>query len=423
MKRFLLRLLIIGLLLPGFIACGGGAPDTPAETDVAPEQVNPTEPLAQPDDSAQTEPTVAPDTTQAEGQPLRTPYLEYGVAAQLFYTDRERATTLMRNANFDWVRQQIHWKDVEGPKGNFGWEELDAIVDAANAQDIKVLISIVRTPAWANPDGSTGLPTNPKDLGDFVEALATRYKGRVQGYEIWNEQNLDHENGGLKENINPGHYVDILVEAYTRIKAVDPDAYVVSGALTSTGDSPSAFDDMQYFEAMFTYNNGIFKDHVDAVGFHPAPAYNPPDTKWPDNPGPGPGWQDHPTHYFRHVEDLRDLMVAHGMENYQIWITEIGYATQNNSPGYEYGNSISFEQQAEYMLGALQRTRNEYPYVGMIVIWNLNFSILWTEEDPAQEFHEQSSFSILNPDWSPRPVFTAVQGFINSVKAEEGRLN
>jgi hypothetical protein len=34
--------------------------------------------------------------------------------------------------------------------------------------------------------------------------------------------------------------------------------------------------------------------------------------------------------------------------------------------------------------------------------------------------HEQASFGILNPDWSPRPAFNAVQGFMNYIK-QEGR--
>ncbi len=413
MKR--LRFMCLSLVLVIFVACGG-APAAPADTPAGA-----TQPPELPTATAAAD-VVAPSDAGAAGGPLKTPYLEYGVAAQLFYTDRERALTLVNNAGFDWVRQQIHWKDIEGPKGNFGWDELDSIVNTANAKNIKVILSVVRSPDWARLDGTHGMPDNIADIGDFMEALAIRYKGKVQAYEIWNEQNLDHENGGSKDNIDAGRYVDMLVECYNRVKAVDPDAYIVSGALTSTGDTPTAVDDMLYYKQMFTYKDGIFKSHVDAVGFHPAPAYNSPDTLWPDNPGPGPGWLDSRTHYFRHIEDLRALMEEQGLGDYQIWITEMGWATENVTPGYEYGNSISFEQQGEYLFQALQRVRNEYPFVGVAVIWNLNFAILWNEQDPPQPLHEQSSFSILNTDWSPRPAFDRIQGFIHAAKIEEGRL-
>ena len=110
-----------------------------------------------------------------------------------------------------------------------------------------------------------------------------------------------------------------------------------------------------------------------------------------------------------------------GLADYQVWITEYGWATENETPGYEYGNETSYDLQAEYVLEALKQTRSDYPYVAVMIIWNLNFSVLWNEQDPPQPLHEQSSFSILNTDWSPRPVYTNIQGFINAVKAEEGR--
>jgi GH35 family endo-1,4-beta-xylanase len=439
--RILALLLAILVVANIVVACGGGdVPPTqsppatdvpageptavPAGNDPATEAPAAVEPSAVPAGEQPTSepaggdtPTTPPDSVP--GNPKRLDYLEYGAAAQLYYTDRNRALTLMNNANFDWVRQQIHWKDIEGPKGNFGWGELDSIVADANAKNIKVMLSIVRAPSWTRADGTTGMPDNVTDMGDFVEALALRYKGKVQAYEIWNEQNLDHENGGSKESIDVAKYMELLIESYNRIKAVDPDAFVISGAPTSTGDSDTAIDDIEYFRQMFSYKDGIIRSHVDGIGFHPSPSYNPPSTLWPDNPGPGPGWREHPTHYFRHIENLKALMDEMGLGDFQVWVTEFGWATQNETPGYEYGNEISFDLQAEYVLEALRMTREEYPYVAALIIWNLNFSILWNES--KQPLHEQASFSILNADWSPRPVYNNLQAFIGAVKTEEGR--
>ncbi len=420
--RFLSLAAALMLLLNLLIACGGGqVPATDAPSTGATQPTADSQTAARPTEVVGGVEQPSAEPIKGLGIPLRTAQLEYGAAAQLYYTDRNRALTLMNNAGFDWVRQQIQWKDIEGPKGSFGWGELDSIVADANAKNIKVMLSVVRAPSWARADGTNGMPDTITDMGDFVEALAMRYKGKVQAYEIWNEQNLDHENGGSKASIDAAKYVELLIESYNRIKAIDPDAFVISGALTSTGDSPTAVDDLVYFEQMFTYKDGIIKSHMDGIGFHPSPSYNPPETLWPDAPGPGPGWREHPTHYFRHIENLKALMDQHGLGDFQVWITEFGWATQNESPGYEYGNSISYELQAEYVLGALQKTRNQYPYVAAMIIWNLNFSVLWNEQNPPQPLHEQSSFSILNTDWSPRPVFDTLQGFIAAVKAEEGR--
>ena len=100
------------------------------------------------------------------------------------------------------------------------------------------------------------------------------------------------------------------------------------------------------------------------------------------------------------------LRAGHGER--QIWITEFGWATPNNTPGYEYGNYNTFETQAQYLRRALERGRFEYaPWIGAMFIWNLNFSVVWAAGGNPQ--HEQASFSILNGDWSPRPAYTTIR--------------
>ncbi len=93
----------------------------------------------------------------------------------------------------------------------------------------------------------------------------------------------------------------------------------------------------------------------------------------------------------------------------------MGWATRNNTPGYEYGNYVSLAQQADYLEGALSRVVSQYPWVGNVFIWHLNFAPLWGKQgNPA---HEQASFGLVNPNWSPRPAFTRVQKFIGAVRA------
>ena len=100
---------------------------------------------------------------------------------------------------------------------------------------------------------------------------------------------------------------------------------------------------------MYTYKDGMIRDYFDAQAVHPGGAANSPDWLYPDLPGDRPGWNDHPTHYFRHVENVRALMIAHGLGDRQIWITEYGWATPNTTPGFEFGNLLTFEEQADYL--------------------------------------------------------------------------
>jgi hypothetical protein len=408
-------------------------PPTPATPTPAPTTIvlgprrapatPPAPPAARP--TARPTPTISPaptPTTRPAGPgglpfPLRTDRLAFGVQAHLFYTNRDTPLWLARQAGYGWIRQQIHWSDQEGPSKNYPWGELDRIVDDVNAYGLKLLISITSSPRFYTTNGQNGMPANPKTLGDFVAALAEHYRGRVHAIQIWNEQNLAYENGGQVSVQDGGRYVELLKEAYTRIKEVDPTIIVVSGApaCTATNAPGVAVDDLSYYRAMFSYQNGIIRNYVDVIGVHPGGSANPPDTLWPDHPSQAQGWTDDRTFYFRRIEDYRRLMEAYGMGDRQMWITEFGWATRNDSPGYEFGNQVSYEQQAAYIVGAMRRVKEQYPWVGAMFLWNLNFAPLWAQQ--GRPLHEQASFSIVNGDWSPRPAYLAVREYLGALRA------
>jgi hypothetical protein len=450
MSRIRLRsaalLPLLACALPLLAACGGptASPTTtlptavvatqPARPTAAPATQPPatTDPTAQP--TAPAAPTEPDQPTAAPGgsgqSPLRTPYLEYGVVSHLYYTDRERVLTLNGIAGFEWVRQQIHWKDIEGAPNQYAWGDLDSIVNDVAAHNQRLLISIVKSPAFYNP--TNGLPQDPATMGNFVEALMKRYGAKIGAVEIWNEQNLAVENGGRVTVDDAGHYVDILVESFKRIKAISPKTYVLAGAPSSSGvnDPSLAVSDENYYRAMYSYKGGLIKNYFDAQAVHPGGAANPPDTLYPSKPSyiegcqPAPDkcWNDDPTHYFRHIENIRRFMVEEGVGDHQMWVTEFGWATQNNTPGYEFGNFVSSQQQADYIVSALKRMNTVYlddqgqPWVGVAFLWNMNFAVLWKAQ--GNELNEQASFGILNGDWSPRPAFLALQGYLTQIKQQ-----
>lgn len=362
-------------------------------------------------------PTIQPTGPGGQPFPLRTERLEFGAAAHLFYTGRYTPLRMARDAGFTWIRQQVHWKDQEGPAGNYVWGELESIIQDVHAQDLKLLISIVQSPSFYTLNGGSGMPANPKNLGDFVAAMVERYPGQIGAIEIWNEPNLAYENGGHVTTADAGRYVELLKEAYTRIKAVDPNVFVLAGPPASTAvNAPGvAVDDLSYYEAMYGYQNGIIRNYMDAQAVHPGGSANPPDTLWPDNPSNADGWTTDRTFYFRRVEDVRALMEKHGMAEIPIWITEFGWATANDSPGFEFGNQISYDQQAEYIVGAMRRTAEEYPWVGAMILWNLNFGPVKAAQ--GLPFNEQASFSILDGGYNPRPSYWAIQQFIGELRA------
>jgi hypothetical protein len=432
-------LLLLVFLVPLLAACGGAATSSPTSAAEVPTAAivatpdstgpaEPNEPTSAPTEPA--EPTSAPTepaeptsvpTEPATASSVAPDYLEFGVVTHLYYTDRDRVLQLSQNAGFDWIRQQVVWRDIEDPvQGIYGWEELDAIVATTNAYGLKLLVNVVQAPTAYNP--TNGLPADPKDLGNFLELMVQRYGNQIHAYEIWNEPNLAHETGGYITPEDVGLYVEILKEAYTRIKGLNPDAIVLAAASSSSGvTNPNiALSDEEFYRAMYTYNDGEVRNYFDVQAVHPGGSANPPDTLWPDNPSNAEGWTDHPTFYFRHIENVRSWMEEYGLADKEMWITEYGWATQNNTPGYEFGNQVSFEQQAEYITGAIRRTSELYPWVGNMFLWNMNFAVTKVENglDPL---HEQASFAILNPDWSPRPSYIALQRLIADLKQAQGR--
>lgn len=342
----------------------------------------------------------------------------YGFNALLYgdttpWQDRNRVLSLSKYAGFYWIRQQIRWMDLQGAPGtecytNICWGELDRIVDDANAAGVKLLFSVVAAPSWATPNGRNGLPAREHfhEFNNFMGQMAARYKGRVQAYEIWNEQNLAVENGGRVPDAS--FYMDMLVGASQAVKAADPGAIIVSGApsSTETNDPNVALSDITFLRQMFS--DPRFRGAVDVVGAHPGGQANHPDTMWPNNPGPGPGWTTSREFYFRRVEDVRAAMVDHGLSDMKVWLTEFGWATRNNTPGYEYGNQTTQEEQAQYIVRAFEIARTEYAdWMGGMFLWQLNFAVEWKYK--GNELHEQAAFGVLNGDWSPRPSYLALQ--------------
>lgn len=429
-------LVVVALLIASLIAaCGGSqsAQPTPALPTAEPATSAPSATEAPaPTDAPTQEPTSAPTNPPSETitGPLKTPYIEYGVIDHLYYTDRGRTLILTNNAGFDWVRQQIHWKDMEGPGKDYAWGDFDAIVEDVANHNLKLLVSVVQSPDFYNE--TNGLPKDPKALGDFMEALIQRYGNKIGAIEVWNEQNLARENGGRVTIEDAGHYVEVLAEVYRRVKAVSPQTFIIAAPPSSTGvyDENIAIPDQDYYRAMYSYKNGMIKDYMDAQGVHPGGAANPPWKLFPDDPHViedcpaelGSCWTNDATHYFRHIENIRALMVEAGMEDYQVWVTEFGWATANNTPGYEFGNFVTREQQAEYTIAAMRMAKEDYvnpdgsSWVGAMFLWNMNFAVIWGGYGNPD--HEEASFGMLNPDWSPRPLFDAVQAYLAHEKEE-----
>jgi len=339
----------------------------------------------------------------------------YGIQVDMI-TDGNHARVLdsVQALGFGWIKQQVEWFRYNPAPGVYDWGALDSIANDASARGIKVLFSVCKAPNWARPaddDKSVaGPPADPGTYAEFMKQMAAHFRGRVQAYEIWNEQNLWYEWGGRGHRLSAAKYVELLRAAYGAIKSVDPGAIVISGAPTPTGfnDGDTAIDDQQYLRQM--YDAGL-KYVCDAVGAHPSGYNNPPDADWRTFRDPSNSFQavGHPSWFFRGtMEGYRNIMIAYGDGYKRIWPTEFGWASVDGlgvrpAAGYEYAADNTVAEQAQYIVRAYEMGRN-WGFVGTMFLWNLNFAPICGPAD------EKAAFSIVDPGWGRRPAFNALAG-------------
>jgi len=328
----------------------------------------------------------------------------YGVQAHFLSQDHGQVINAIRGMGFNWAKQQVRWEFHEASRGQYSFGELDAMVNACNANGINVLFSVVVAPKWAT-SGGNHYPANNQDFWNFMSVLANHFKGRVKAYEVWNEQNLQREWGAP---LSASAYVQLLSGAYQAIKTADPNAIVVSGAPTPTGmnDGVTAINDRIYLEQMYQAGLGRW---CNAVGVHPSGFANPPTSRWPEGNDPARGYDDHPSFFFRNtMEDYRNIMVKYGDGGKKLWPTEFGWPTVENlgvppAPGYAFANDVNEGLQANYLVQAYQMGRN-WGWVGVMFLWNLNFGPVSGAAD------EKAAYGVIRPDWSARPAYGALAG-------------
>ncbi len=377
--------------------------------------------------AAEGSPPTGSDIPGGVGGPYRANHIEYGFNAYLIgnYANinyNNQTLGKVREAGFGWVRIQLVWKDFEESRGQYHWEILDAPIAAANANGVKVLVSVVKSPTWASPSRPGGLPEDQDAFYNLMRVVAGRYVGKVQAYEIWNEQNLAGEVGG---NVQIAPYFETLKNGFQGVRKNDPSAAVLFGGLTPTGvNNPSiAINDVEYLRQFYAYAGGAGKQYYDHLAAHPGSAANSPDLTFPGNPGPGTCgptakqrygsadgtcYNSSPDFYFRRIQEQRTVMEQNGESGKQVWLTEFGWDSCQGQPvpnGYEYCELTSEQQQAQYILRAFEIGKNEWPWMGVMMLWNLNYQTI----PGISASDEKYSWGVLRPDFTSRPAFEAVK--------------
>jgi polysaccharide biosynthesis protein PslG len=333
----------------------------------------------------------------------------YGFQVQLWHYDPVAISNVIGDvtqAGFNSITEQVEWDAVETSQGTYDWSQLDPIVAAGNNAGLNVMLSFAHAPVFYRTPSSGLMPGDPTTFGTFMSAVASRYAGQVQAYELWNEENLDREAG--TGNVDPSNYLPLLESGYTAVKAADPNALVLLGAPSpTTSNVPgSIMDDLSYLQNLYAINGGEAAGYFDILSAHPSGFSNPPDCT-PATPqcSLSGAWNTDDSFFaFTRASEYRDIMVQNGDANKQIWFTEFGYCSNPTPPpGYEYCRYVTEPQQAQFLQQAFQMARNT-SYVGAMFQFNLNFQLSVPQTD------EKWGFGIMHSDYSARPAYGALLG-------------
>jgi hypothetical protein len=154
------------------------------------------------------------------------------------------------------------WNAIEKTPGNYDWTNLDAAVQMAKSNGVvNTIYTFYGVPRFYTVAGApcpavgcAGPPANLQNFTNFVTALATRYKGEINYYELWNEGNRSAAWSGTTAD-----FVALAQTAFQTIKSIDPNAKVLS-------PSASAASDFATFVQGFLQAGG--SAYSDGVSFH-----------------------------------------------------------------------------------------------------------------------------------------------------------
>ncbi|HQE93431.1 MAG TPA: hypothetical protein PLH19_10450 [Anaerolineae bacterium] len=323
---------------------------------------------------------------------------EYGINIHMWWDPwaaLRRDWPLIHEAGFTWVKQRLAWQDVEGDgPGRYVWAGSDRLIQEAEKAEVNLIFRLDHPPAWAVPSEPDAhgrmLPVDVTAFGVFCQTMAERYKGRVRGYQVWNEPNLAREwNGQMPD---PASYVDVLKTCYIGIKTADPAALVISAGLAPTGSGPpEAIPDVDYLIGMYEAGAAPYFDllGLNAPGYKAPPEVSPDEAANPEN-----GYGGHPVFCFRHVEAMRAIMEQYGDGATQVAILEFGWHTDNRPEHPDYAwFAVTPEQQADYLVRAFRYAREHWsPWIGPMFVWNLP-DPHWSPDD------EEFWWGIVDPFW------------------------
>jgi Glycosyl hydrolase catalytic core len=211
-----------------------------------------------------------------------------------------------------WRLSHTNWADLEPQKDNWYFTLLDRYADWGQEHHTEILMPLAYTPQWASsapdartdveanaPPGLSGPPRDMEDWKNFVRTVATRYKGRIHVFEIWNEPNRPQSWVGDVDTM-----ITMTQEAREILKEIDPHNIVVAPA-------PEQEKGLPWLDEFLRKGGARY---VDVVAYHFYVGQKPPESIVPL------------------IQHVRSAMAEYHTGERPLWNTEAGWLGPNELP-------------------------------------------------------------------------------------------
>ena len=279
-------------------------------------------------------------------------------------------------------------RNPNDPRYNFA--HLDRAINLVTSRGMKVLLNVTGYgPVWASQQPSRRdirWKPDPAKFAAFATAIARRFGSRVDEYLIWNEPNMplwlkpqSTCSRGHCTPYAPHLYRNIVLKSGPAIRAADPGARIIAGALAPRGQTirsaESKYRPLAFMRAMGCVTTRYKRDRsgpcrgftapvVDGFAYHPNGI-----TIAPTTPSPNPD-DAQMSDLGRFIRALDKVTRAGGLKprtgkRLGVWLDEFDY--QTNPPDPYAGVSLAKQnwwlQQGAATAWANSRVRNLTQYV------------------------------------------------------------
>lgn len=200
----------------------------------------------------------------------------------------------------------VNWLNLQPARDRWDFAKLDRYVSLAENARVEILLPLAYAPAWASArptepgpygPGTAAEPANLEDWRNYVRTVASRYRGRIRHFELWNEVNVRQHFSGSLDRL-----LEMEREAARVLKEVDPANLLISPSFVGEGRH-------REFDAYLAKGGGRA---ADIIGWHFYLVNFPPE-ELAD----------------RMIRPVREVMARHGLGNKPLWNTETGYRIEN----------------------------------------------------------------------------------------------